>query len=688
MATREIIMYLRINRGQTTIVDKNNKPITSPALYPACYIDEQINLKIRPLKTGGTAYATTDFATIVSWDWGFTQDFSTGTDPLMRTQSGVTVTEVTEDGATYAQINITADANTSELETILSTYQNTEVTELASNNFGMELLGYESGSSNPDLVYQAPFVAINRRLRNGAAPGTAGVDYLTPAQLLASYARRDFDDNYSELEEAIADDDQILSNNTSDSGAIVYTTFARVKTWLLAAVAAITDLTSYSWFLDEDDMASDSATKAASQQSIKAYVDGEIDGLGDMATQDADSVAITGGSVSGITDLAVADGGTGASDAATARTNLGLGTIATQNANSVAITGGTGDITLGDTNAATLKKMAMAASTELTISGGAVIATQMYHSIDGESDSDDDLETITYSGGNLLVIYPENSGRTITLIDSAGNIVTGSGKDYEIPANGLVILAYDGANWRIVGGSGETTAYTTTFVDADLEIDESLTVTHGLNSQVVIAAFSDDNDEQVIPDITYTDADNLSADFSNLTPLSGTYTVIVVKGGGSGSGDGGGGSAPVNQEIYLDTANGHGSTNTKIRRFTNVRVNSGSDMTLTQSATLGDYVTINTTGIYAISYSDNFNADSRACGITVNSSELTTPVDGLSDITKRVAFGADRSNTDGECYPFCSTVINLTASDVVRPHTQGDSAHTADRSNFRITRIG
>lgn len=75
-------------------------------------------------------------------------------------------------------------------------------------------------------------------------------------------------------------------------------------------------------------------------------------GLGDMALQNAANVAITGGSVVGITDITIADGGTGASDAPTARTNLGLGTIATQNSNSVSITGGsvTGitDITVAD----------------------------------------------------------------------------------------------------------------------------------------------------------------------------------------------------------------------------------------------------------------------------------------------------------------------------------------------------
>jgi hypothetical protein len=47
-------------------------------------------------------------------------------------------------------------------------------------------------------------------------------------------------------------------------------------------------------------------------------------GLGSLAVQASSSVNITGGSITGITDLAVADGGTGASTASDARTNLGV----------------------------------------------------------------------------------------------------------------------------------------------------------------------------------------------------------------------------------------------------------------------------------------------------------------------------------------------------------------------------
>jgi hypothetical protein len=83
----------------------------------------------------------------------------------------------------------------------------------------------------------------------------------------------------------------------------------------------------------------------------------DITGLGTMSTQNANAVAITGGSIAGITDLAVADGGTGAStltgyvkgngttpltaSATIPSTDItGLGTMSTQNANSVAVTGG------------------------------------------------------------------------------------------------------------------------------------------------------------------------------------------------------------------------------------------------------------------------------------------------------------------------------------------------------------
>lgn len=73
------------------------------------------------------------------------------------------------------------------------------------------------------------------------------------------------------------------------------------------------------------------ATTNTTQLATTAFVRTEITNLGTigtMAAQNANAVAITGGSIAGITDLAVADGGTGASSITANSVILGNGSSA------------------------------------------------------------------------------------------------------------------------------------------------------------------------------------------------------------------------------------------------------------------------------------------------------------------------------------------------------------------------
>ena len=64
-------------------------------------------------------------------------------------------------------------------------------------------------------------------------------------------------------------------------------------------------------------------------------------------TIDESSVNITGGTINGLSSpIAIADGGTNATSASAARSNLGLGTIATQVSDAISVTGGTMSDTL------------------------------------------------------------------------------------------------------------------------------------------------------------------------------------------------------------------------------------------------------------------------------------------------------------------------------------------------------
>ena len=83
-------------------------------------------------------------------------------------------------------------------------------------------------------------------------------------------------------------------------------------------------------------------------------------GLGSIATQASDAVSITGGSVTGITDLAIADGGTGASSASAAATALGVGT------------GDSPEFTAVNIGAASDTTLARSGAGDLTIEGNAI----------------------------------------------------------------------------------------------------------------------------------------------------------------------------------------------------------------------------------------------------------------------------------------------------------------------------
>lgn len=131
-------------------------------------------------------------------------------------------------------------------------------------------------------------------------------------------------------------------------------------------------------------------------------------------------------------------------------------------------------------------------------------------------------------------------------------------------------------------------------------------------------------------------------------------------------------SAP--SELRLNTGNGFGSTNTVIRRFANVVQNIGSDITYTDSAANGASFTINTNGVYAITYTEEGNTGSPIFGISLNSASLTTDINAIA--IGEILTISNVGNGNGRA---CSSWTGLlSATDVVRMHTNNGSATFAD----------
>jgi hypothetical protein len=104
----------------------------------------------------------------------------------------------------------------------------------------------------------------------------------------------------------LTNDLPVLHGGTGASNA----TDARTNLGLGSAATSST-----SDFLQPANNLSDVSSAATSRTNL---------GLGTIATQNSNLVGITGGTITGIADLSIVDGGTGSSNAAGARTNLGL----------------------------------------------------------------------------------------------------------------------------------------------------------------------------------------------------------------------------------------------------------------------------------------------------------------------------------------------------------------------------
>ncbi len=262
------------------------------------------------------------------------------------------------------------------------------------------------------------------------------------------------------------------------------------------------------------------------------------------------------------------------------------------------------------------------------------------------------------------------SGTTIPLLDGNNTFsgtVTMSGKSMywakgaDIASAATLVLGTDGNMFDVTGSTGPTTAIT---VPAGmlfmLQFDSTPTLTHHATNLNLPGGTN----------ITAAAGDRL---IGFATAANTVHVINYTKA-----------SDPTTSEVRLHSGNGHGSTNTKIRRYTTTQTNVGTAITYADSATNGASFTINEPGLYSIHMADTNGTATTEFGVSVNSSELTTNI-GTINSANRLMF----QNMAVVGFTFSTSIIvKLSSGDVVRAHTAGTVDGTsAFNSLFAIRKI-
>jgi hypothetical protein len=243
-----------------------------------------------------------------------------------------------------------------------------------------------------------------------------------------------------------------------------------------------------------------------------------------MSQQNADAVAITGGTITGITPLLVAFGGTSSNTPAGARTNLGLGNIATQNNSEITITGGTIDsvnITGGNISGLVNPLAVVSGGTGANNAGNARINLG--------------LGTVsTQNADNVNIIGGTISGLSSPLEVSSGG--TG-GSDQPTARAGLGLGSISTQNANAVSIAGGTIVGITQFNGANV------TITSGSISGIIPLAVADGG----------TGGNTASTARSGIGAAASTTQIIA------GAGLSGGGSLAADRTLSIATnSNGFG----------------------------------------------------------------------------------------------------------------------------------
>lgn len=190
-------------------------------------------------------------------------------------------------------------------------------------------------------------------------------------------------------------------------------------------------------------------------------------GLGTMATQAANNVAITGGSVSGITDLAVADGGTGVStitgiikgngtsafSAATAGTDYTTPS-GSETLTNKTISGASNTVTVDGTNAVGFKKIPQSGSDKTT--SYTLATTDVGKFIGVGTSGSITIPDATFAAGDVISIFNNTTGNITLTCTITTAYISGTNTDkatMTLATRGVCTILFISGTVCVVSGS-------------------------------------------------------------------------------------------------------------------------------------------------------------------------------------------------------------------------------------------